>query len=770
MPTLEGSLRAANKIGLQNNTVQEAKHVVKERRAAFDALQAACESNEEVALTGALKVGTRNGLSGSRLMDEAERRLDGLALGKLRASNIEKARKMRDAHRKGGPTGDEKPTNATDGMTLVSKRTRRHGLKEAQVPLMSLARTPPSALEELVPKKLPMQVTWEKMDVSSKTGELFLKGAQHLCERTAEGQSVLEITIRAAAAGSDEHFNLAVQRVTRASACFVAAQRSALAAYGVLHTSTMNALEQWQLSTHMPELTVKEARQGVRDAQMDLQAATNALMAHRTKHAPNSEARLLHCREEEGLARALLVRGRAKLADLGTPMTDESNHAWEVSMLSGRLERLGHFLHQARDDLEHFNPHSSRSAVRRALALIKGQVRLNEAAPDPLVELLQTVSEALDHPVTSGIIFSADTTFAVGSRAWANGPQMTASKPSSPSLPMLSHSSSAPLLEDEFILPRGLFVAPQRLSRPSTSAGLLTVLEPVRAASPALDESPNRSGLKTSASQPVFTGAVRHTIATPSSRMLDEVKLDRMRRTTPVRSKFHIAVDDSLAGMNGSGRVLYDELNRLCKELNRRLHPPSLEETGLDLDPSGLVRVLITGLQAWTAHHEERERQRYEARDLAVAQELARKRAAALYTHTPIDEAGAVSAMEKLRKALAANLERTMDFFRDCDADQSGHIDRREFRRAIDKVVPGVSKGVCAALFDLIDTDKSNSIEYNEIHAQLRTREEFRPPKKGVPREPRRRTGNVNARLELYHKKFSRPAFEVKSRGRHFEF
>ena len=105
--------------------------------------------------------------------------------------------------------------------------------------------------------------------------------------------------------------------------------------------------------------------------------------------------------------------------------------------------------------------------------------------------------------------------------------------------------------------------------------------------------------------------------------------------------------------------------------------------------------------------------------------------------------------MEQLRRALASNRERTLDFFRDCDADGSGMIDRREFRMAVGKVVPNVTKGVIAALFDQLDTDKSDTLEYAEIHAQLRQRDDLRAAATKAAR-PRRRI--PNARVELYRK------------------
>ena len=111
------------------------------------------------------------------------------------------------------------------------------------------------------------------------------------------------------------------------------------------------------------------------------------------------------------------------------------------------------------------------------------------------------------------------------------------------------------------------------------------------------------------------------------------------------------------------------------------------------------------------------------------------------------------SVMEKVRAALSKDMKRTLDFFRACDEDYSGAVDRKEFRKAIDKIVPGVTKGVCAALFDMIDKDKSDTIEYDEINAQLRQREDMRPISRGrvMMARPSR-----NVRIEKYKRQLSK--------------
>lgn len=73
-----------------------------------------------------------------------------------------------------------------------------------------------------------------------------------------------------------------------------------------------------------------------------------------------------------------------------------------------------------------------------------------------------------------------------------------------------------------------------------------------------------------------------------------------------------------------------------------------------------------------------------------------------------------------LRFKLETHRRRTLDAFREMDADLSGDINRREFLHGLQKLVPRVTSTVAAALFKRIDRDKSGSIEYSELHALLR--------------------------------------------------
>ena len=82
--------------------------------------------------------------------------------------------------------------------------------------------------------------------------------------------------------------------------------------------------------------------------------------------------------------------------------------------------------------------------------------------------------------------------------------------------------------------------------------------------------------------------------------------------------------------------------------------------------------------------------------------------------------AGAASVVEQLRQALVENLARTIDLFREWDADSSGTIDKAEFHKALTTLGLQASKAESNELFESLDDDKSGTIEFGELHAKLR--------------------------------------------------
>jgi Ca2+-binding EF-hand superfamily protein len=83
-------------------------------------------------------------------------------------------------------------------------------------------------------------------------------------------------------------------------------------------------------------------------------------------------------------------------------------------------------------------------------------------------------------------------------------------------------------------------------------------------------------------------------------------------------------------------------------------------------------------------------------------------------------EAAAISPMEHIRQTLLANLSKVSDVFRRWDADGSGMVSRREFRRVLPVFGLSVAHADADALFAELDTDQSGSIDYGELYSALR--------------------------------------------------
>ena len=763
MPTLESSLRSASKIKFDNDTVKEVHEVLVSRHKANEMLQAACDSNDKDELVKALKLSMDNGLFGTRLSNEAERRLTGLQISLDRRRDQAKAKELREKLKNAMSMGAISSLPRIDPEKLNIKKKN----PKQPVPLMSLVRTPFIELDQLAPKRMSFltgdqsQTSSQLLATSSKAAELFLKGCKILCERPAEepeGIPILELALQKANIEGD--LGPVIERVGRAHACFQAAQRTASAAYGVLDVTTTRNLGMWLYATRESHLAVPAIFRKLCDARRDIVAATGELEAHRTKYKRNHDDHLLQAKEEEGRARSLLAHSKQRFAALGVGMSAEDAKVWETTLLAGRLERLGHFLFKPKAELENFNLSIARGGVAKGLHLIQELGRLDPAVPDPIVALLELVLELMDHPITKRV-FSPNTTLDVGSNAWSkdwsaasetglSSVFSTDGRPSGASLGGRGRRTeavdavSAAAKSPRELPPLGQSQsAPTLTAAPSEAPAATPAAAPAPSAPPPPPISPTAMPLSPGGGPRSPGGSIVH--------MQDGGDGPRINISVPARSQFLILVDESLEGMTGSGRALEAELRKLSIEME--MHLDAGKQRGLEMDPSGMIASLMKGVQEWTERHFERERQREVARDIAVKEKIAKKRAAALYEHTPLDRAGAESVMEKVRAALSKDMKRTLDFFRACDEDYSGAVDRKEFRKAIDKIVPGVTKGVCAALFDMIDKDKSDTIEYDEINAQLRQREDMRPISRGrvMMARPSR-----NVRIEKYKRQLSK--------------
>ena len=89
-----------------------------------------------------------------------------------------------------------------------------------------------------------------------------------------------------------------------------------------------------------------------------------------------------------------------------------------------------------------------------------------------------------------------------------------------------------------------------------------------------------------------------------------------------------------------------------------------------------------------------------------------------------LDGASDVPIVEQIAEGLANNLSRVIEVFRAWDADNSGTIDKKEFRLGLQQLgLTEVPREEVDALFDEIDVDRSGEIEYRELAAKLKTKQ-----------------------------------------------
>eukprot|EP00900_Chrysochromulina_parva_P020539 jgi/Chrpa1/3118/Chrysochromulina_OHIO_Genome00015335-RA len=89
---------------------------------------------------------------------------------------------------------------------------------------------------------------------------------------------------------------------------------------------------------------------------------------------------------------------------------------------------------------------------------------------------------------------------------------------------------------------------------------------------------------------------------------------------------------------------------------------------------------------------------------------------------TPAQKASVAGIIGQLKMVFAKNLSRISDTFREFDKDQSGKIDKREFRLALQKLGVVAHKSDYDLTFDSLDNDRSGTIEYEELNEHLRRR------------------------------------------------
>ena len=88
--------------------------------------------------------------------------------------------------------------------------------------------------------------------------------------------------------------------------------------------------------------------------------------------------------------------------------------------------------------------------------------------------------------------------------------------------------------------------------------------------------------------------------------------------------------------------------------------------------------------------------------------------------------------LASLKKVVGGNLPRVIDIFRRMDADDSGHVDIKEFVKGMRGAFPNARKVDCQDLFKECDRDGSGTVEYEElvkIMRQVHKEEHAEPPK-----------------------------------------
>ena len=75
---------------------------------------------------------------------------------------------------------------------------------------------------------------------------------------------------------------------------------------------------------------------------------------------------------------------------------------------------------------------------------------------------------------------------------------------------------------------------------------------------------------------------------------------------------------------------------------------------------------------------------------------------------------------EQIRDHLSTKAVRVIELFRQWDDDDTGHVDRKEFRRGMRECGVLASREQLDSLFDCWDPDGSGEISIDELHAKVR--------------------------------------------------
>ena len=86
----------------------------------------------------------------------------------------------------------------------------------------------------------------------------------------------------------------------------------------------------------------------------------------------------------------------------------------------------------------------------------------------------------------------------------------------------------------------------------------------------------------------------------------------------------------------------------------------------------------------------------------------------------PVEDDYPILTLASLKKVVGGSLPRVIDIFRQMDADNSGHVDVKEFVKGMRGAFPKARKEDCVALFDECDIDGGGTVQYEELVKMMR--------------------------------------------------
>ena len=95
---------------------------------------------------------------------------------------------------------------------------------------------------------------------------------------------------------------------------------------------------------------------------------------------------------------------------------------------------------------------------------------------------------------------------------------------------------------------------------------------------------------------------------------------------------------------------------------------------------------------------------------------------------------GAPPILDQIRDALAKNLSRVINLFREWDDDGNGSVSKAEFRKGLSILGLDISKEDANALFDTLDADGGGTLEFNEMSKKLKPKAPTLPKVKSAPK------------------------------------